>query len=55
MSLILIVDDDWNTILKLVADRTFHIHARVGYAHGPQVPDPSAPEYLGALEVTELI
>jgi hypothetical protein len=27
-----------------------HIHARVGYTQGPQVLDPSAPEYADALE-----
>ena len=32
------------------ARATRHIHARVGYAEGPQVPDPRAPEYLSALE-----
>lgn len=28
-----------------------HIHARVGHAQGPQVPDPRAPEWQPALEV----
>ncbi len=41
------LDDDWEEILDLVADRTRHIHARVGYAQGPQVgrraPRPAAP------------
>jgi hypothetical protein len=32
------VDDDWEEILDIIADRTRHIHARVGYAQGPQVP-----------------
>ena len=27
----------------------FHVHARVGYEEGPQVPDPSAPEYASQL------
>jgi hypothetical protein len=26
-------------------ERSHHIHARVGYAEGPQVPDPRAPEW----------
>ena len=30
---------------KTVAKRVKHIHARVGYEEGPQVPDPRAPEY----------
>ncbi len=29
---------------------SIHIHARVGYRHGPQVPDPSAPEYAEYLK-----
>ena len=36
-----------------VARATHHIHARVGYAEGPQVPDPRAPEYATALEAHE--
>jgi len=35
----------WGAILALVADRVRLVHARVGYSDGPQVPDPSAPEY----------
>ena len=38
-------DDLAGTIVKLCAERAIHTHARVGYAEGPQVPDPSAPEY----------
>jgi hypothetical protein len=34
-------DDGWEDILDLVADHCRHIHARVGYAQGPQVPDPA--------------
>ena len=37
--------------LELIASRTHHFHARVGYAEGPQVPHPAAPEYAGELEV----
>ncbi len=40
----LVLDED-PALLQLVADRTVHIHARVGYAGGPQVPDPRAPEW----------
>jgi sugar phosphate isomerase/epimerase len=36
-------------ILALCASRVLHIHARVGYDQGPQVPDPRAPEYEPAL------
>lgn len=37
-------------ILSLCAERVHHIHARVGYDQGPQVPHPAAPEYRDALE-----
>jgi sugar phosphate isomerase/epimerase len=40
-------------VLELVKKRTRHIHARVGYEHGPQVPDPRAPEYYHAVEAHE--
>ena len=30
-----------------------HIHARVGYEEGPQVPDPRAPEWQGHLQIHE--
>ena len=38
-------DYDGGRGLELMADRCRHVHARVGYEHGPQVPDPSAPEF----------
>ena len=38
-------DDAAGSILELCAARVIHTHTRVGYEHGPQVPDPSAPEY----------
>jgi sugar phosphate isomerase/epimerase len=47
------LDDDWEEVLEIVSERTHHIHARVGYAQGPQVPDPSAPEYRTALTAHE--
>jgi hypothetical protein len=31
--------------LELAIDRAIHIHGRVGYVGGPQVPHPLAPEY----------
>lgn len=44
---------DWDnadgSILKLAADRAIHLHARVGYEQGPQVPDPAAPAYASQL------
>jgi hypothetical protein len=45
-----LVLDDEPELLDAVAGRAHHIHARVGYAQGPQVPHPAAPEYGGALE-----
>lgn len=48
----LVLDDD-PELLALVARRTAHIHARVGYAQGPQVPHPAAPEFRPALEAHE--
>jgi sugar phosphate isomerase/epimerase len=38
---------DW---IALAIDRTRHVHARVGYPEGPQVPDPSAPEWRPQLQ-----
>jgi sugar phosphate isomerase/epimerase len=42
------LDDDWDAVRE-VARHAHHIHARVGYDQGPQVPHPAAPEYAGAL------
>ncbi|MET2984676.1 sugar phosphate isomerase/epimerase family protein [Aureibaculum conchae] len=36
--------------LEKVIDKTNHIHARVGYAEGPQVNDPEAPEWKKAVD-----
>ena len=36
---------DRTEALALANSRVIHIHGRVGYEEGPQVPDPSAPEY----------
>jgi hypothetical protein len=40
---------DMEGYLEQAISRTIHIHGRVGYAQGPQVPDPSAPEYAAEL------
>ena len=42
------LDDDWDAVLE-VAKHAHHIHARVGYDQGPQVPHPAAPEFASAL------
>lgn len=36
-------------ILADLAGHVHHVHARVGYDQGPQVPDPRAPEYGDAV------
>jgi sugar phosphate isomerase/epimerase len=37
-------------VLTRLSERAIHIHARVGYEQGPQVPHPNAPEYRYALK-----
>ena len=32
-------------VIRVIATNAFHIHVRVGYDQGPQVPQPAAPEY----------
>lgn len=39
--------------IRQCADHCLHLHARVGYEQGPQVPDPRAPEYQRHLETHE--
>lgn len=41
-------DCEWDTIVE-VAQHAHHIHGRIGYAQGPQVPHPAAPEYADCL------
>ena len=45
--------------MKAIAGNVHHIHSRVGYAQGPQVPHPAAPEYKEALlshqEIWEIV
>jgi sugar phosphate isomerase/epimerase len=36
-------------VINAIAANAFHIHARVGYDQGPQVPHPAAPEYAECL------
>lgn len=40
-------------IIRLCARHCAHLHARVGYEQGPQVPDPRAPEYVRHVETHE--
>ena len=37
-------------VIEAIAPQVRHIHARVGYDQGPQVPHPAAPEYAEALQ-----
>ncbi|HML20641.1 MAG TPA: hypothetical protein PKD09_03265 [Aggregatilinea sp.] len=36
---------DQTDAMDLANNRAIHVHGRVGYEEGPQVPDPAAPEY----------
>lgn len=42
--------ENFSGILFEAIGRTKHVHARVGYEEGPQVPDPRAPEWKYALD-----
>lgn len=48
------VAESWLTdqpeALNLALSRADHIHARVGFPEGPQIPDPRAPEWKEALD-----
>jgi hypothetical protein len=48
-----LVLDSEPEVLALCAERASHVHARVGYDQGPQVPHPAAPEYRMELEAHE--
>jgi len=45
--------EDCGAIIQVAAQHGHHIHARVGYEEGPQVPEPRAPEYARHLAVHE--
>lgn len=42
--------EDQHEAVKIAIQRTEHLHARVGYPEGPQIPDPRAPEWKEALD-----
>lgn len=42
--------DDQSEAVNLALTRTDHIHARVGFPEGPQIPDPRVAEWAVALE-----
>lgn len=41
---------DQKEAVDLTLSRTHHVHSRVGFAHGPQVNDPRAPEWQKTVE-----
>lgn len=43
--------EDQPKAVELAIDRTDHLHSRVGYQEGPQIPDPRAPEWQNAVEI----
>ncbi|HWQ92481.1 MAG TPA: TIM barrel protein [Clostridia bacterium] len=45
--------EDQMEAVQLAATRCIHLHARVGYEQGPQVPHPGAMEYASHLEAHE--
>jgi sugar phosphate isomerase/epimerase len=45
--------DDQQPIIELVARHTIHLHARVGFEEGPQVPDPRVQRYQYLVEAHE--
>ena len=44
---------DMGETIALAARQCHHLHARVGFEEGPQVPDPAAPEYAAHLKAHE--
>jgi hypothetical protein len=48
----LVLDTEPDVLARCV-EQALHIHARIGYEQGPQVPHPAAPEYRPALEAHE--
>lgn len=42
---------DQTDAIDLAISRADHIHARVGFPEGPQVPDPRVPEWQDALQI----
>lgn len=48
-----LVMDEEAELLELLAERCRHVHARVGYDQGPQVPDPLLEKFVNELEAHE--
>lgn len=45
--------NDQEEIIQVTAERAIHVHGRVGYIEGPQVPDPRSPHFATELEAHE--
>jgi hypothetical protein len=45
--------EDFGPLIERVVRQTWHVHGRVGHEHGPQVPDPRAPEWATQLRAHE--
>ena len=43
-------DPDLTQVIEDLGPQFGHVHCRVGYDHGPQVPDPRAPSWIGYME-----
>jgi hypothetical protein len=43
--------NDQQDAVDLAISRTDHLHSRVGFQEGPQIPDPRAPEWKSAVEI----
>lgn len=43
--------EDQDEAVNLAIDRADHIHARVGFAEGPQIPDPRASEWASTVRI----
>ena len=42
---------DQSQVVELAISRADHIHARVGFSEGPQIPDPRVPEWKEAMDI----
>lgn len=42
--------EDYPDAVAALVERTQHVHARVGFPEGPQIPDPRAPEWAFAVD-----
>lgn len=43
--------EDQEENVSLAIERSLHVHGRIGFPEGPQVPHPAAPEYRTELEI----